>query len=337
MIILMLSLLCYISILISPAVFWPTVFLSLAIPFIIGLNFLLLIFCLFRRSKLIVFPLLGLLAGTPFIYRTVSFNKPQTGADNLSVLSFNAKLFRKAKIYSAFSGEMINWVVNDSSLVKCIQEYSTNNRWAELDVTGQLELKGYHSFTFSSKMKNNEHSNGMAIFSKNEILKGAVILEDSSTANAIMYADIKWHSQILRIYNVHFESMSLNLYHFKNPDNAYSKWRGLISKLRHGSVNRQDEINTLIKHTQTSPYPFIICGDFNETPYGYNYHKLNSHFDNSFEQAGNGFGFTLNSVLFFLRIDHQFYGKGIVAQQFKVDRSMTISDHFPTVGYYKIN
>ena len=133
-------------------------FLALAIPFIVVLNFLHVIFYLVKLSKLIVFPLIGLLAGSPFIYRTISFNKPERDADNLSVLSFNAKLFRKAKTYSAFSSEMINWVVNDSSLVKCIQEYSTNNRWAELDVTGQLEKQGYHSFTFSSKLKNNDHS-----------------------------------------------------------------------------------------------------------------------------------------------------------------------------------
>ena len=334
---LLFSLLCYLSILISPAIFWPAVFLALAIPFVVVLNFLHVIFYIFKRSKLIVFPLVGLLAGSPFVYRTVSFSNLKPSIDNLSVLSFNAKLFRKAKTYSAFSGEMINWVVNDSSLVKCIQEYSTNNRWAELDITGQLEKQGYHSFIFNSKLKNNDHSNGMAIFSKNEIVRGEVILEDSSTVNAILFADIKWQNQIIRIYNVHFESMSLNLYHFKSPDNAYRKWRGLISKLRHGSVNRQGEINTLIEHTRTSPYPFIICGDFNETPYGYNYQKLNSLFENSFEQVGNGFGFTLNSILFFLRIDHQFYGKGIVAKQFKVDRSMTISDHFPTYGYYTLN
>jgi endonuclease/exonuclease/phosphatase (EEP) superfamily protein YafD len=114
------------------------------------------------------------------------------------------------------------------------------------------------------------------------------------------------------------------------------KLRNLISKLKNGAINRSSEINTLIKHTQSSPYPFIICGDFNETPYGYNYHRLHSLFDNSFEKAGNGFGFTLNSLLFFLRIDHHFYGKGITAQLYKVDRSMNISDHFPTIGYYKI-
>ena len=62
--------------------------------------------------------------------------------------------------------EMIQWTVHNPCDIKCLQEYSTNSRWPDLDVTTQFEKQGYHGFTFKSKMKKNEHSNGMAIFSK---------------------------------------------------------------------------------------------------------------------------------------------------------------------------
>ncbi len=280
--------------------------------------------------------MVGFLAGAPFIGRTISLHEPKTENATVSVLSFNAKLFRKARTYEEFSLDMIEWTVQAPYDIKCIQEYSTNSRWPVLDVTGQFKTLGYSDFTFKSKMKNNEHSNGMAIFSKYPIVKAEVVLEDSISANAVLYADLQIGKDTVRIYNVHFESMNLQLYRLKSSDQAFGKLRDLISKLKNGAINRFSEINTLIEHTQSSPYPFIICGDFNETPYGYNYHHLHSLFDNSFEKAGNGFGFTLNSLLFFLRIDHHFYGKGINVQTYEVDRSMNISDHFPTIGYYTI-
>jgi endonuclease/exonuclease/phosphatase family metal-dependent hydrolase len=335
-ILLVVSLLCYGSVYISPVSFWPAVFLSLTTPLFIILNFLLIIFYIVKRNRLIVWPLLGFLSASPFMNRTISFDGSSPDKETLSVLSFNSKFFRKAKTYEAFSLDMIQWTVNHPGDIKCLQEYSTNSRWPELDVTAQMERRGYHAFTFSSKMKKNNHNNGMAIFSKYPILKSEVIQQDTTSANAVLYADIKIEKDTLRIYNAHFESMNLQLHRFKTPDNTIGNFRELISKLKKGSINRSIKINSLIEHTQNSPYPFIICGDFNETPYSYIYQQLQALFTNSFEAAGNGFGFTLNSPLFFLRIDHHFYGKGITAKNFKVDRTMSISDHFPTLGDYRI-
>ena len=115
-----------------------------------------------------------------------------------------------------------------------------------------------------------------------------------------------------------------------------SKVKDILRKLRHGGVTRAIQINSLIDHASQCPYPYIICGDFNDTPYSYNYFSMRRYFKNAFEQAGYGFGFTMNTLLFFLRIDHQFYNDPVKPVLFKVDRSMRISDHFPTRGYYQI-
>jgi len=131
--------------------------------------------------------------------------------------------------------------------------------------------------------------------------------------------------------------MGLNVGQYKNPRYYGYKLKTLIAKLRHGATNRSAQIDRIIEHTKTSPYPYMICGDFNETPYSYNYLRLRRHFSNAFEKAGHGFGFSVNSSLFFLRIDHQFYGTGLKALNYQVDRSMRISDHFATRGYYDLD
>jgi endonuclease/exonuclease/phosphatase family metal-dependent hydrolase len=130
--------------------------------------------------------------------------------------------------------------------------------------------------------------------------------------------------------------MHLRLYQYKNADNYLGKIKRLISMLKYGAEARSSQIDKLIDHTNSSPFPYFVCGDFNETPYSYNYFKLRHHFSNAFEEAGNGFGFTLNSIIFYLRIDHQFYHQDIEALDFRVDRSMKISDHFPTRGFYQV-
>lgn len=321
------SLVSYVSYYIPPETFWPAALFSLALPVFLVLNTLFFLILLVKRSRLILFPIIGLTVGASFAWRTFRFHKnDQKDNADISVLSFNAKLFRKKKTYEQFSSEMIDWVVNDPSKIKCIQEYSTNNNWEVLDVTGKLEKQGYYYFAVKSEMKNNDHNNGIGIFSRYKIVNKGVVEPLDNTVNGVIYADLDTGNDTLRVYNVHLQSLNL-----KNGGITE-----FVSRLKDASIKRSSQARKLIKHTDASPYPFIICGDFNETPYSYNYDQLQSSFCSSFENAGSGFGFSLNSLLFFLRIDHQFYSKNITITGYEVNRKMDISDHFPTFGYYKL-
>ena len=322
---------------ISPKIFWPAVFTSYAIPGLLIINFILLFALPFIRKRLVIFPITALLIGSPFIIISYS-NKGDKASkpDGLSVLSFNTKLFRKLKTYEEFSFDIIKWAATDTSGIKCFQEYSTNDRWEVLDVTKQISDEGYHSFTFSADLDDAEHNPGLAIFSTYDILDSGIVWKNYGSSNAGIFIDIKYNQDRIRIYNVHLASMRLRLYQYKNVNNYVGKLKRLISSLKNGAQARSNQINKLITHAQNCPYPYIICGDFNETPYSYNYFKMKRNFSNSFEEAGNGFGFTLNSALFFLRIDHTFFDDEIEAIDFRVDRTMRISDHFPTRGYYHL-
>ena len=329
------SILCYLSVLISPTAFWPVVFLSYAIPGVLVFNVIILIVLAFKRSRSLIIPLIALVLGIPFILISFSYRgKLSAKGSEISVLSFNAKLFRKHNSYSSFSFDMIDWVARDTSQIKCIQEYCSST-WTRLDVTQQVKAQGYYAHTFKSKIKNSIHDLGLATFSRYNIINSGIIWEDS-TLNAAIFSDIDLGKDTIRVYNVHLASMGLNLSEFRWKNNYARKIKTLISKLKNGAAKRSSQIDILVTHTLSSPHPYIICGDFNETPYSYNYFRLKSNFYNTFEKAGNGFGFSSNSVLFFLRIDHQFYSSGITPINYVVDRSMGISDHFPTRGNYAI-
>ena len=333
----LLSLSSYASVLISPTFFWPAIFASYAIPGILGLNLILVVILLFVKKKLILFPLVGLTFGALFIQVTFSFTKTNFKQnEDLSILSFNTRFFKTSNDYLEFSHDLMNWVVSDPSDIKCIQEYCTNQDVDKLALATQLQDAGHHAFVFIADGKSTDNDQGLAILSKIPFLDTGYVWKSHGSVNAGMYVDIKVAEDTLRIYNVHLESMGIVLRDYKKSEEYFGKIKALIKKLKNGAEVRSKQIEMLIAHTDSCPYPFIICGDFNETPYSYNYFKLRSYFQNSFEYAGKGFGFSFNSILFFLRIDHHFFNGKIHILDYKVDRSMKISDHFPTRGYYQL-
>lgn len=333
----MLSTACYLSVLVPPRFFWPAVFTSYAIPGILIFNFLLLLGLIIYKRKRAIFPALGLLLGIVFIVISFSYkSKKSSSIHGFSILSYNTRYFRTSNTYEDFSFELIDWVSTQKADIKCIQEYCTNENISELNVTQKLKVEGYNSFLFLTKGKESEHGQGLAIFSKYPFLNKGFVWKSYGSINAGMFVDVEVNEDTIRIYNIHLESMGIVLRDYKSSDQYKSKLKRLASKLKYGAEVRSDQINKLISHTQKCPYPYIICGDFNETPYGYNYFKLKKYFSNAFEEAGNGFGFSFNSILFFLRIDHHFYDPQIEAIDYQVDRSMKISDHFPVRGYYSI-
>ncbi len=332
-----LSILSYISVFIPPTFFWPAVFASYAIPGVLILNLILLITVPFFKKRLIVFPFLSLLFGLPFMLITISFQSEKGPVKyDFSVLGFNTKNFLKRHSYNGYSQEMINWAAMDTSDIKCIQEYSTKSKWNPLDVAGQFTDNGYHKFEYFAEKDDPEKQQGLAIFSKYDILDSGNVWQSFGSMNAGIFIDVKLGQDTLRIYNVHLASMHLEINQYKHPKHYKSKLKRLISRLKNGAEERSYQIDKLIEHTGKCLYPYIVCGDFNETPYSYNYFRLKRHFTNAFEEAGNGFGFSFNSLLFFLRIDHHFYNDKIEAIDYRVDRSMKISDHFPTRAYYLI-
>lgn len=313
--------------------------LSYGIPIVLGVQILLLVVFLIFARKWLIYPLLSLVLGTGFLWESFAFstNNSANPSETFSLLSYNTKMFRKHRAYHEFSGELIDQVIQDQSEIKCLQEFSTNARWKRLDIIGQMRDAGYEAFTFKGKMDDRTHSRGIAIFSKLPIVHRGIIWESPGTPNACIFVDVKWEQDTVRIYNTHLESMRLKLNRMKNPANYQKKVNGVVSSMIEGAKKREHQIGLTLDHCARSPHPYILTGDMNEIPYSYNYRRLHNHMSSSFLEAGNGFGFSFNSSLFFLRIDHHFHGPEWEASHFEVDRSLKLSDHFPTHARYGLS
>ncbi|MFH0999552.1 MAG: endonuclease/exonuclease/phosphatase family protein, partial [Bacteroidota bacterium] len=84
------------------------------------------------------------------------------------------------------------------------------------------------------------------------------------------------------------------------------------------------------EHIKQSPYPVIVCGDFNDTPVSYTYHKMRGQLTDAFINAGNGFGNTYERKIASFRIDYIFHSPEFDSKNFKVPH-LLYSDHFPVV------
>ena len=69
-----------------------------------------------------------------------------------------------------------------------------------------------------------------------------------------------------------------------------------ISDLKYSFKERAKQAILLRQIIDTTVYPVIICGDFNDTPASYTYHKIKGKYIDGFRQRGNGYGFTFKGL-----------------------------------------
>ena len=133
----------------------------------------------------------------------------------------------------------------------------------------------------------------------------------------------------IRIYSCHLESNKLKETQIEAINTSEGK-KNFIAKYLATAKIRVDQINEVINHANQCPYPFIICGDFNDTPISVVYKSMKHNFTDSFLEAGSGFGTTFHhDKLPNVRIDYQFHSEDFTCEKLRVAKEMPHSDHYP--------
>jgi len=325
-------------VLFPPDLFWIVGFFSLLIPvFLVAHVIFIVYWVLCKRYRYTFYSLAGLLIAYPFVFSTFNWNIADADATNFSVLSYNAKIFNayQPDAEGEKTQKVVQWLGNDSSSVKCFQEFYDWKDSKVLNTIEQLAQKGKYKSHFQRAYTNDVGGLvGMAIFSKHPIIKkGNVKVREKYNYGAI-YVDILFGKDTIRVYNIHLKSMSINTEALKDTDNFQKNYFDLFKRLKNGFVERARQVRLIRAHLALCPYKVILCGDLNDLPYSYTYLQLSQALDNAFEQGGTGFGFTFNSWLFFLRIDNQFFSKDIKIKDCQTIREIDYSDHFPIKANY---
>jgi endonuclease/exonuclease/phosphatase family metal-dependent hydrolase len=110
---------------------------------------------------------------------------------------------------------------------------------------------------------------------------------------------------------------------------------GVLKKFKLAYNLRSKQAELVKREKDDSPYPTILCGDFNDVPNSFTYFKIKGDDNDAFLKAGFGIGRSFAALSPTLRIDYIFTSKKIEVLQFKKTK-LYYSDHYPLVADLKL-
>ena len=341
-------LLAYLSTYVSPAKVWILAFLGLVYPYLLIANMLFVLLWALKWKKEAFISLAIIILGwnhlLDYIPFRLSFSREKavrqsSDYNDLKILSYNVRAFNIFEWLDdeATSNNIFNLIKSERPDIVCMQEYYTGRHLTAYagEIANAFKETPYkHIFNYSSgKMT----GNGIATYSRYPIIAKGIV-QFSGTNNISIYSDIVVHNDTFRVYNNHLQSLNFQQRDYEFIDSlrlGYDKTKlkeikGISQKVKNAFVKRSVQVDSVSKHIKTSPYPVIVCGDFNDTPVSYTYRKMRAGLKDSFVSSGRGFGNTYLGVFPSYRIDYIFHSKRFTTIDFERIQAK-FSDHYPII------
>lgn len=329
-----LLLISYLAPFIPPDRFWPISFFGLAYPYLAFLNLIFLVFWALKYSRKMVLSLACLLIGfTSFTNTYQLIPRSNSTKSGIKILSYNVHGFNsEQRAHRLNNPKIVEYLKSTGASIICLQE-GTQFKNGKLSPQGIKEA--LPEISYFQVVSSGSYSD-LVTFSKYPIINKG-ILKFPVPSILVQFSDIKIsESQTIRIYNCHLQSYAMDPDDYSVFDSIGSSTnshqiaeaRKVTYKLRNGFMLRAYQARKLAEHIRNSPYPVIICGDFNDTPVSYTYRKVRGNLNDAFIESGWGTSNTYNGELPSFRIDYILYDQKFTAQNYQRDR-VFFSDHFP--------
>ena len=319
-----LLLLCaFLSTYINPQNFSFGALLAIGFPILLLVNLVFTIYWLIQFKKAIFLSLSVLILCYLFSVPVFQFKnkfKALAKDNSFSIMSFNSQLSYfsggQKKEVKTHQSKITNFLNQENTDVLCLQE-------ARKGMASNLNYPYKAVFGHSH------------IYSKYKIISAKEIVFNETSTNKSCYADLLIHRDTIRIYNLHLESL-----HLGNDDYSLLKeWdeeiieerlqdktQKLTNKICKASNKRVSQVEKIIESINSTHYPTLLCGDFNDVPQSYIYRKLNKGHKDAFLDSGKGFGTTYRQLIFPFRIDYILVDNIWSTYNFKVIEKK-LSDH----------
>lgn len=304
----------------------PTLSLfSLLVPFMVLANIAFVIYWVIQFKKAFLWSTISLVIAFFFIGSFYQFRpeKPIPAQKGLSLLSYNTRLFNKYQWSTDpnIAAQIINFVNHSAAQIVAFQEFDVSHKNA------------FPSFPYVHiSTADNSQQAVQAIFSKNPIVNSGSVSFPSSTNTAI-FADIQVGVAVVRIYNVHLQSLRFS------PNKVSSlneeKRERLYKRLKVSFAKQQQQAALVAAHIKQSPHKVLLCGDFNTNQFSSVYYEIKGDFKDSFRESGYGFGKTLDFPYFPMRIDYILADPSLDFIYHK-NYHISLSDHFPILATVRL-
>jgi endonuclease/exonuclease/phosphatase family metal-dependent hydrolase len=327
---------------INPARWWLNGFTGLIVPYLLLALIFFVIFWLTVKPRLVWISLLTLVLGWQQIVVVFAWH-PGAGFSKkrhdiiLRIVDWNIQSFngltKNRESKKLVPNELAESILKLQPDVICMQEF--NNASNADNISLFSKQYRYHFFSRDYARSNVGYQSGCIIFSKFPILDSGKI--PYPVAESLIYADIVKGGDTIRIYTTHLQSFKFkkadydDIEKIKDQDEeTLSASKSIFRKMKLAFSRRGVQANIVKEEIDKSPYPSIICGDFNDVPNSYTYFHIRGERKDAFLEKGFAIGRSFIALAPTLRIDYILPDQHFEVKQFDmVDEDL--SDHIMLV------
>lgn len=328
---------------------------TLTTPIAVIVNIGFALFWLFSRTHkwYSILSLLALIAGFNVISMIFAFNlfdkndmAQKPGTFKLMTWNIHGLGIFNIPIDKDYDREILHLIKEENADILCLPEFSLPKSsimapYAET-ILNNNEYKDYR-FQIDNSLGKSVFL-GTAVFSKFPMQNFAAT--PLSDYIFLLQADVLIRPEdTMRMFFVHLNTFGLSDY-----DKAYierigknstikkdlHKSKTFIGKFNSAFYRRALEVDSAKRIIDKSPYPVLICGDFNDLPASYTYTTLRDDLADAFLERGTGLGRTYNHIAPTLRIDHIFYDDSTLRCIGYKSEYTSLSDHNPVIANFEI-
>jgi len=321
---------------------WPA-FFGLMYPYLLLLH-LVLFFCYFliKKNKLSLLFLIPAVATINIFLNSFGFNffksSTKPSINTFKLTTYNVHTFKDANDFkSSVRLPIFQLIEEEQPDILCMQDFQTYKKGDSINIAAiKAILKTGHYYN-GPKDKKLFPTKSIITFSKYPIVNtGFIILSEGGGGNQAVFTDINKNGKIIRVYNVHFESLGFKPYDYEKwkKGNIFGKFKFLFKvkdRFSEAFANRSEQVKMVKKHAESCPYPFIIAGDFNDTPASFAVNYTANGMKNAFREMGKGYTVTFNGGLPDFQIDYVMVNPAFNVLDYNVIRKQ-LSDHYPVVA-----
>lgn len=332
----------------------PPTKLQLPALLAIGFEVLALVNAVFAVSWLFsshkswcIVSILALLCSSAQLRATFSFSSSHISGDlpkgqrGLTILTYNTHLLQNNTPVD--QNELLRYIHDSGADIVCMQEYAVYKD-AHYPTFGQVKnaLADTYPYTyFDFSVHNRRLQYGLAVYSKYPLTDKTTIPLNTK-GNGANYCDVVVRSDTFRLFNNHLQSNSLQS---SEIDSLLAITTRTTSKLLSAFAARTAQVEAVRAAIDASPYPVIVCGDFNDVPASYAYRRLSKGLQDAFLTTSflrTGHTYVRSSALPWfhnatfgpgIRIDYILTDPMLRATDFRIDR-VAYSDHYPVMAAF---
>lgn len=317
-------------------------FIGLALPVLLLANLGVALYWTVRWRCWALIPLIAIGGNGGYLSRIYQFGSATPASGNFcTIATYNVNSFGNEQ--SGYTCKNIAaYLKSQQADVLCFQEFGTNRYFTADSVKAVLADWPYSLIPYTA---DSIPLLQLALFSKYPIRNSQLITYPDSK-NCSLWCDLEVNGKTLRVFNNHLQTTEVtrnrsklvkelkqdgNLAAIAESSVIETAALRLLDGLHQNFILRAAQADVLKGLISASPYPTLVCGDFNSLPSSYTYAAIKGDkLKDGFETCGHGYMYTFHYFKHLLRIDYVLHSKELEGVDY-FSPELEYSDHNPVV------